>query len=137
MRREESARPRSACDDLAPDGHRSREVDVPLQRAGFQADGCAWKSGEGHPRVTARVYSFAMNSRLKLFTLSLVTAAACAADFAPPERAFIQKNCFECHDADTRKGDLDLTALKFDPSDLRLFAEWVKVHDRVHDCEMP
>jgi len=32
--------------------------------------------------------------------------------------AFLQKNCFECHDAETKKGGLDLSSLKFDLSSL-------------------
>jgi hypothetical protein len=51
--------------------------------------------------------------------------------------AFIDKHCVECHEADTKKGDLDLTTLKFDLDDTKAFAEWVKIHDRVRDGEMP
>jgi len=32
----------------------------------------------------------------------------------PPGRPFLEQHCIECHDAETKKGDLDLTALKFD-----------------------
>ena len=67
----------------------------------------------------------------------LLAATAVAAEFAPPDRAFLEKNCFECHDVDAPKGGLDLTGLKFDTHDTKLFAEWVKVHDRVRDGEMP
>jgi hypothetical protein len=52
-------------------------------------------------------------------------------------RTFLEQRCFECHDSEVRKGDLDLTALKFDPDDSRVFGTWVKVHDRVRDGEMP
>jgi Protein of unknown function (DUF1592)/Protein of unknown function (DUF1588)/Protein of unknown function (DUF1587)/Protein of unknown function (DUF1585)/Protein of unknown function (DUF1595)/Planctomycete cytochrome C len=50
---------------------------------------------------------------------------------------FFEQHCIECHDAETKKGGLDLTALgtKLDaPSKL---ATWVKIHDRVRDGEMP
>ncbi len=50
---------------------------------------------------------------------------------------FIANNCVECHDSSTKKGDLDLTALKFNPSDETNFATWVTVHDRVSAGEMP
>lgn len=50
---------------------------------------------------------------------------------------FLDQHCVECHDADTKKGNLDLTALKLDLQDRKTFAEWVKVHDRVRDGEMP
>jgi hypothetical protein len=52
-------------------------------------------------------------------------------------RAMIEQRCVDCHDAETRKGELDLTALKFDLDDPKTFAAWVKVHDRVRDGEMP
>lgn len=50
---------------------------------------------------------------------------------------FLATNCFSCHDSRTKKGNLDLTALKFDPADANAFALWTKVHDRVRDEEMP
>ena len=51
--------------------------------------------------------------------------------------AFTQKYCVECHDADTKKGGLDLTALKLDPSSPTNFNKWVLIHDRVAEGEMP
>ncbi|MBL8189246.1 MAG: DUF1592 domain-containing protein, partial [Acidobacteria bacterium] len=52
-------------------------------------------------------------------------------------QAFLETNCFACHNSTTKKGNLDLTALKPDFADAATFAVWVKVHDRVHDGEMP
>ena len=49
----------------------------------------------------------------------------------------VDAHCVECHDADTKKGGLDLTALKFDLSSPTELKTWVKVYDRVHDGEMP
>jgi hypothetical protein len=45
---------------------------------------------------------------------------------------FLEKHCVDCHDADAKKGGLDLRALKAD--DLRA---WLKVYDRVAAGEMP
>jgi hypothetical protein len=59
--------------------------------------------------------------------------AASSADFYP----FIQKYCAECHDADSRKGDLELTTLRPDFANPNTFSIWVKVHDRVSAGEMP
>lgn len=68
--------------------------------------------------------------------LALVSAPpASAADKG--REAFLDQYCIECHDADTKKGNLDLTSLKFDLKNPKPFAEWVKVHDRVRDGEMP
>lgn len=51
--------------------------------------------------------------------------------------AFLEKNCVECHDADAKKGGLDLTALKSDLADPKSFDAWVKVFDRTASGEMP
>ena len=56
------------------------------------------------------------------------------AEEAPPQ---IKKSCLECHDADTKKGGLDLTALKFDLKDAANRERWVGIHDRVEKREMP
>src|SRR5690349_2977680 len=60
-----------------------------------------------------------------------------AGDLPKTCRQFLDSHCTECHDADTRKGGLDLTALKFDLAQATNFAKWVLVHDRVHKGEMP
>jgi hypothetical protein len=51
--------------------------------------------------------------------------------------AFLEQHCMKCHDADTRKGGLNLEALKADYSDPEGFARWVKVFDRIDSGEMP
>ncbi|HVV74090.1 MAG TPA: DUF1592 domain-containing protein, partial [Verrucomicrobiae bacterium] len=51
--------------------------------------------------------------------------------------AFIESHCVECHDADTRKGGLDLSELEFKVQDPATFSKWVKVDDRVAAGEMP
>jgi hypothetical protein len=55
----------------------------------------------------------------------------------PRVREFLNKTCYDCHDADTKKGGLDLTSLKMDFGDPENFNKWVYVFDRVHDGEMP
>ena len=54
-----------------------------------------------------------------------------------PTRVFIEKHCAECHDAETKKGNLDLTSLKPDFADAENFARLVKIHDRIESGEMP
>ncbi len=56
---------------------------------------------------------------------------------APDLNRFIAGHCVECHDADSKKGGLDLTQLKFNLGDSDNFAAWVKVDDRVTAGEMP
>jgi mono/diheme cytochrome c family protein len=52
-------------------------------------------------------------------------------------QAFLQKHCVECHDSETKKGGLDLTALSLDLTARNNFATWVTVHDRASAGEMP
>lgn len=56
---------------------------------------------------------------------------------ADPGDTFVKQYCLECHDADSKKAGLDLSALKFEPTDPKSLEKWVKVHDRVRDGEMP
>lgn len=73
---------------------------------------------------------------LCLSTLSL----PCLLHAAPPKPAvdaFFGHNCLECHDADVKKGGLDLTAISWKPDTRENFDLWVKIHDRVSKGEMP
>ena len=85
-------------------------------------------------------------SLTKIVTLRLTTstfgalllgAATLRAALPPALEPFLENNCVHCHDAETKKGGLNLDALAFQPDDPKAFAEWVKVHDRVRDHEMP
>lgn len=67
--------------------------------------------------------------------LSFITlAAALHAAPSPPQ---IEQSCIDCHDADTQKGGLDLTALKYDLTGSAERERWVRVYDRVEKGEMP
>jgi hypothetical protein len=73
---------------------------------------------------------------------SLIALAGCLVlasglSGADARQRFLQDNCAECHDAETRKGDFDLAALGSDPAKTDAFAKWVKVHDRVASGDMP
>ncbi len=52
-------------------------------------------------------------------------------------RTFFERHCVDCHDADSKKGGLDLTALRAEFSKPEEFDRWVKVHDRIAGGEMP
>lgn len=52
---------------------------------------------------------------------------------AVPVAAFLEGHCVECHDADVKKGGLDLTSLTFEAKN----PVWIKVFERVRDGEMP
>jgi hypothetical protein len=53
---------------------------------------------------------------------------------AAPPAAFLEQHCYDCHDTDTKKGDLDLTSLTLDAQHLD---QWIKVHDVIERGEMP
>lgn len=70
-------------------------------------------------------------------SLFLALAAAAWGGVPPATRPFLERHCVACHDAEARKGGLDLTALEFSPADVTNFSKWVLVHDRVQSGEMP
>src|SRR5438105_3433735 len=73
------------------------------------------------------------SSRLSIaIVLSLAGTA-----FAETPHKFFDAHCVTCHDAQTKSAGLDLTALKFNPTDADNFARWVKIHDRITANEMP
>ncbi|MCP5515748.1 MAG: DUF1592 domain-containing protein [Verrucomicrobiales bacterium] len=79
-----------------------------------------------------------MSNAIGLAGIMLVGPVSLVA--APPPDGvdrFLEAHCRDCHDADTRKGDLDLTSLLFAPSSAENFDRWVRVHDRVRAGEMP
>ena len=74
----------------------------------------------------------------QLFVLSgLLTSGSNVFAFLPAAKPFIEKHCAECHDAEAKKGGLDLTSLNYSPEDKLNFGTWVKVHDRVEAGEIP
>ncbi len=56
---------------------------------------------------------------------------------AVPVAAFLEQHCVECHDADLKKGGLDLTDLSFDKVDTASVKTWQHIFERVRDGEMP
>src|SRR5258708_83428 len=60
--------------------------------------------------------------------VALFIAAAAplfAGELPSPCWRFLDSHCLECHDAQTKKGGLDLTRLKFDLKSPTNFSEWV------------
>jgi mono/diheme cytochrome c family protein len=69
-----------------------------------------------------------------LFLIALFGGASFA---AVPVAAFLEGHCVECHDADVKKGGLDLTGLNFDKLDPASLKAWQHIFERVRDGEMP
>ena len=70
-----------------------------------------------------------------VWLVCITTCASFAAEVQPVQ--FFTKHCIECHDAETKKGNLDLTLLPPATASAENFARWVKVHDRIQSGEMP
>ena len=77
-----------------------------------------------------------MNHRNLFISLAALAMLSLRAAGAGPAQ-FLEQHCYDCHDADEKKGGFDLTALKPKFSDAETFAMWVKVHDRIESGEMP
>ncbi|VTT98287.1 secreted protein containing duf1588 : Uncharacterized protein OS=Chthoniobacter flavus Ellin428 GN=CfE428DRAFT_3279 PE=4 SV=1: PSCyt1: PSD3: PSD5 [Gemmataceae bacterium] len=77
-----------------------------------------------------------MRTRTTLIAACAVLALAAPLRAAPPVK-FFEAHCVACHDADAKQGGLDLTSLKFTPTDPENAAKWVTIHDRVASGEMP
>jgi hypothetical protein len=55
----------------------------------------------------------------------------------PAVQPFLDRHCMECHDAEMKKGGLDLGSLSTKPEDAAAHKTWVRVFDRVTAGEMP
>ncbi|TCO86863.1 cytochrome c [Chthoniobacter flavus] len=79
-----------------------------------------------------------MRSRLAGILSGLAIATSLAnAEIPKTTRDFVENHCADCHDADTKKGGLDLDAFLAAPLDEKTFSKWVRLHDLVNDDEMP
>src|SRR5690348_13316361 len=74
---------------------------------------------------------------LAVSVLALFAVPAGAAEPPAPAPAFLKEHCTTCHNAEEKRGRLDLARLAFDAKDPANLAVWVKVHDRVKAGEMP
>ncbi len=50
---------------------------------------------------------------------------------------FLRAHCYDCHDAETSEGGLNLHELDWHPDDPSNFSRWLKVFDKVDQAEMP
>ena len=80
-----------------------------------------------------------MKSALNITTLfcTVVLASASAAELGGKLEPIFDQHCYDCHDADSKKGGLDLTELKWKPDDAENLQQWTKVFDKVERGEMP
>ena len=70
---------------------------------------------------------------LAFTALLLHPYCAMAAELSPSVRTFLDSQCMDCHDSDTKKGGLDLAGIKPTFDDPKSLSAWIRIHDRVHD----
>jgi len=70
--------------------------------------------------------------------LSALLLSTCASQAAIPAiQPFLDQHCMDCHDADAKKGGLDLSALSTEGTDAAAHKKWVRAFDLVSSGEMP
>ncbi len=75
-----------------------------------------------------------------LLTLAQAAPTTPSPAVPPSQKAippFFQEHCFECHDADTQKGNLQLDNLPLDFSNPIHARKWIDVFDKISAGEMP
>jgi mono/diheme cytochrome c family protein len=75
----------------------------------------------------------------RLFPFLILVGLAAGAHAAPgaDPRAFLAKNCVECHDAETQKGGVRLDDLPADVAKPETAQRWIDAYDKVAAHEMP
>ena len=68
---------------------------------------------------------------LSAWLCTVALASASAAELGGKLEPMFEQHCYDCHDADAKKGGLDLTALKWQPDDIENLQQWTKVFDKV------
>lgn len=74
---------------------------------------------------------------LQLVFACLAAVSASAADFARDIQPRLRQFCTDCHDADAKKGGLDLTRFSSDAAALADRATWKRVFDQLEAGQMP
>ena len=70
---------------------------------------------------------------------TLLLWIATSAIASPPEslRPFLERHCYDCHDAEVKKGGLDLETLPADSTHAATLDLWTRLYDKVVSGEMP
>ena len=79
-----------------------------------------------------------MNRIMLRVCVGLVSVLGCGVGALRGQPAsFLEKHCVECHDAESKKGGLDLEQLQRVSMDADTISMWTKVFDRIESGEMP
>ena len=75
---------------------------------------------------------------MRTLLISLALHLCALAPLGATERTdFLTSYCIDCHDADSKKGNLDIDALQKVPINTDNLSHWIHLHDRVATSEMP
>jgi hypothetical protein len=91
--------------------------------------------GPGGAKLLKSLAQFVLHFSAAAFTAFSSTCEA--ASFVNGVTPFLETHCYECHDADTRKGGLRLDTLKGDLADADTVKTWTHVFDKISSGEMP
>ncbi len=78
-----------------------------------------------------------MPLRPLIYTVCLLLPSVTALSAPARLKTFLEANCSNCHDSETRKGGLNLEDLSYEPTQRRNALTWQHVFDRVAKGEMP
>jgi hypothetical protein len=98
--------------------------------------GDLWRAG----RVARQTSQTVNTSVVRKFAIASLLVSSLAMQASPLEEhasGFTEKYCAKCHNDVDKEGGLDLTSLKYAPSESTNFLRWIKVHDRLQAGEMP
>ncbi|MDG2124574.1 MAG: DUF1587 domain-containing protein, partial [Verrucomicrobiales bacterium] len=74
---------------------------------------------------------------LTLWLCTFTQGAESEANFPEKHQPFLQQYCFDCHDADTEKGKVNLEDLSFQITTIEQAERWQKVLNAINAGEMP
>ena len=99
----------------------------------------SWRSANFRPASVGRKKTLPKClSLVCVLAASVLTASLLSAAEVPGDvKSFFEKHCLECHDAQSKKGGLDLSVPQANLADLPTYLRWVRIHDRIESGEMP
>ena len=113
----------------------SKPVGILIRNRGLFVSKSVWLPTRNPWRCLRLVSSKSVGLVLALALLWIPTAHA--ESVRENLEPFLETHCYDCHDDTSRKGDLNLLDLTFDPDDKLNLVRWAKVYDQVTNGVMP
>ncbi len=87
--------------------------------------------------ITTRRIPLCFGLILSLTFSQFLPESASGTEWPTALQAFLEDHCYECHDADKSKGDLNLEKVSTDLTNRDRMRQWIAVYDRIAREEMP